>query len=56
MSTTLICFLMAAAFKFDSAGLHWFWSARPQIAIVLVVAGIVLGASWFRSERSLPKG
>ena len=56
MSTTLISFLMAAAFKFDSTGLHWFWSGRPQVAIVLVVLGIVLGASWLRSERSLRKG
>ena len=51
MSTTLVCLLMAAAFKFDNGGVHWFWSGRPQIAVVLVVLGIVLGANWFRSER-----
>ena len=51
MSTTLVCLLMAAAFKFDNGGVHWFWSGRPQIAVVLVILGIVLGANWFRSER-----
>ncbi len=53
MSTTLVSFLMAVAFKFDNGGLHSSWSGRPQIAIVLVVLGIVLSASWLRSERDL---
>jgi hypothetical protein len=56
MSTTLVCLLMAAAFKFDNGEMHWFWSGQPLVGVVLVVLGIVLGAYWFRSERRPGQG
>lgn len=52
MRTSLMCFLLAAAFGFDLFGTHWFWSGRPQVAVVLVVLGIILGFLWFRSQKS----
>lgn len=53
MSTTLMCVLFAIAFKFDKSGVHWFWSDRPWVAAVLLVAGAVLSAFWVRAQEQL---
>jgi hypothetical protein len=53
MSTTLISLLLAVAFKFDNNGIHWFWSDKPQVAVVLVILGIVLSSRWLREARRL---
>jgi hypothetical protein len=53
MSTSLMCFLLAAAFGFDLLGTHWFWSGRPQVAVFLVALGVVLGFFWLRTQRGL---
>jgi hypothetical protein len=53
MSTTLVSFLMAAAFKFDADGIHWFWADKSGVAIGLIVLGCVLGMFWIRSRKPL---
>ena len=50
-STTLVSLLMAVAFKFDNNGMHWFWSDKPQVAIVLILLAIVLGVFWLREVQ-----
>ena len=56
MSTTLVSFLMAAAFKFDANGIRWFWSDKPGVAIGLIVLGSVLGTFWIRSRKPVREG
>ena len=51
-STTLVSLLMAVAFKFDNNGIHWFWSDKPQVAIVLILLAIVLGVFWLREVQA----
>jgi hypothetical protein len=45
--------LLAAAFRFDKGGVHWFWSDTPPVAIALLVLAGVLGVFWLRSQRHL---
>ena len=54
MSTTLISLLLAVAFKFDNDGIRWFWTDKPQVAVILAILGIVLGIYWLREARRLP--
>ena len=54
MSTSLMCFLLAATFKFDLLGTHWLWAGRSEVAILLVVLGAALGFLWFRSRSATP--
>ena len=56
MSTTLISLLLAVAFKFDNDGIRWFWTDKPQVAVILAILGIVLGICWLREARRLPSG
>ena len=56
MSTTLMSLLLAVAFKFDKSGIRWLWSDRPQVAVALVVLGIVLAVFWVRAQKRLRQG
>lgn len=39
--------MLAMAFRFDEGGVTWFWSGRPQVAVLLAVValGMVLAAA-----------
>lgn len=37
LAPALLLTCMAAAFRFDAGGVHWFWSAQPAVAVVLAL-------------------
>ncbi|MDN5780560.1 MAG: hypothetical protein L0H23_00820 [Luteimonas sp.] len=43
--------LFAASFKFDQAGVSWFWAGQPLVAIVLATASAIFWMLLFASPR-----
>jgi len=46
--------LFASMFKFDQAGVSWFWTARPVVAIVLAGTSAIFWTILFVSLRKHP--
>jgi hypothetical protein len=52
VSATLMCFLLAAAFRLRN-GFHWFWADQPVVAALLVALGILCAVMWARAQKAL---
>lgn len=48
-----MCGLFCLAFTFDNLGIHWLWTEKKPVAIILVIATIILGVYWFKSSKKL---
>jgi hypothetical protein len=43
----ILAVLLSVGFTVTASGVQWFWTEVPWVAVVLVVAGVILGALHF---------
>lgn len=52
LGLALFCFALCFAFRFDQAGVKWFWEGYPLVPMLSAVASLLCLGLYFGTKRS----